>query len=438
MSSHLSSRALALRALIHRFIDERKQAKLESLKKLAPDDPKLIEQAAKYQPQAWLDRAAKKSSQRRVVTHSVKGVHPKATSSSLFCLPSTLPQHFEVGSHCLPPNAELDSDGNAAALDVDAFLRLRLDGEPRSLLELSSAADAEWLAALSDDLDIAQRWASSFAQMATATGPLSSHTLAKQVYWRLSGANEADDPSSYHLLAPLYPTALVHRVHRVLEAHRFGDAAKAAREARKAGQWHPEPVHDYPHLLLQKLGGTKPQNISQLNSERRGNTPLLASVPPQWNEGLPRPPLRISSLFQRLRSWPGVRDELDRLAKFLLTDPERVEATRERVQTHVQVLVDALIEFTAWARELEPGWSLDPSCALPTAQRQWLDPEAQAIEPRARLFEAVAGDFGVWLNDALRQRFKGERVMDASTAREWTQAAEDLLRDLEPELSHAD
>jgi len=148
--------------------------------------------------------------------------------------------------------------------------------------------------------------------------------------------------------------------------------------------------------------------------------------------------LRIISLFQRLRSWPGVRDEVDRLGKFLLTDPERVEATRERVQAHVQVLIDALIEFTAWARELEPGWSLDPGCALPTAQRQWLDPEAQAIEPQARLFESVAADFGVWLNDALRQRFKGERVMDASTAREWTSLAEDLLRDLEPELSHAD
>lgn len=438
MSSHLSLRAVTLRALIHRFIDERKQTKLKSLKNLLPDDPRLTEQATKYHPHVWLESAAKRSSQRQVVTHSVKGVHPKATSSSLFCMPSTLPQHFEVGSHCLPADADLDSDGNAAALDVDAFLRLRLDGEPQSLLELSTAADADWIAALSDDIDVGQRWASSFAQMATVVGPLSSHTLAKQVYWRLGGQNEADDSSSYHLLAPLYPTALVHRVHKMLETHRFGEAAKAAREARKAGQWHPEPVHDYPNLLLQKLGGTKPQNISQLNSERRGNTPLLASVPPQWNEGLPRPPLRISSLFQRLRSWPGVRDELDRLAKFLLTNPERIEATRNRVQAHVQVLVDALIEFTAWARELEPGWSLDASCALPTTQRQWLDPEAHAIEAQARLFESVAADFGVWLNDALRQRFKGERVMDANTARAWTKEAEDLLRDLEPELSHAD
>jgi CRISPR-associated protein Csy1 len=438
MSPTVSGRSNLLRQLIHRFIDERKQAKLESLKKLPPEDPQFVELAAKYLPAAWLDDAARRSSQLQVVTHALKGSHPDAKGSSLCCDPAELPAHAEVGSHCLPPDAERDVVGNAAALDVYKLLKLRLEGEDQSLLALAQAQDADWLAALSDDADQARRWSDAFAAMAQQRGVASSHQLAKQVYWRLSGQNEADDPGSYHLLAPLYPTGLVHRVHKVLEAHRFGEAAKAAREARKTGQWHPQPVHDYPHLLLQKLGGTKPQNISQLNSERRGNTPLLASVPPQWNEGLPRPPLRVSSLFHRLRSWPGVRDEVDSLAKFLLTDPDRVEATRDRVQAHVRVLVDALIELTAWTRELEPGWSLDPSCALPIAQRQWLDPEAQAIEPQARLFESVAADFGVWLNDALRQRFKGDRVMDASTAREWTKAAEDLLRDLEPELSHAD
>jgi hypothetical protein len=34
-----------------------------------------------------------------------------------------------VGSHCLPPDAERDVVGNAAALDVYKLLKLRLEGE---------------------------------------------------------------------------------------------------------------------------------------------------------------------------------------------------------------------------------------------------------------------------------------------------------------------
>ena len=41
-------------------------------------------------------------------------------------------------------------------------------------------------------------------------------------------------------------------------------------------------VEAYASLAVQELGGTKPQNISQLNSERRGDNYLLASLPPVW------------------------------------------------------------------------------------------------------------------------------------------------------------
>ena len=58
-------------------------------------------------------------------------------------------------------------------------------------------------------------------------GGAASHTLAKQLYFPLP-----DD--GYHLLAPLFPTALVHGVHTHLQEARFSDAAKAARAARRA------------------------------------------------------------------------------------------------------------------------------------------------------------------------------------------------------------
>lgn len=437
MSPPLSPRAIALRGLMADFVAERLQAKLDALKK-PEDEPERMALRAKYQVPLWLDDAARRSGQLQVVTHALKGTHPDAKGSSLRCEPGQMAALPEVGSQCLPLQAELDVVGNAAALDVYKFLKLRLTGEAGSLLSLALAADADWLAALSDDPAQAQAWSTAFAVMAQARGTPASHTLAKQVYWRLAG-QDAHAADSYHLLAPLYPTALVHQVHVVLQAHRFSDEAKEARAARKAQAWHAEPTHDYPGIAFQKLGGTKPQNISQLNSERRGANPLLASLPPLWDENRPQPPLRVTNLFQRLRFWPGVRASLVELNAFLLADPERVLATRDAVKARVDALLDALIMFTAWARELPPGWSQQSDCQLPTAQRRWLDPEGATPYAGGDLHEQLATDFSLWLNDQLRRLSKGQLTVDADMARAWATRAADALRLHEPEEAlHAD
>ncbi len=428
-------RTAALHGLIATFIAERLQAKLDKIK---IEDPTGAEQEAQLRSQhdaaTWLDDAARRSSQLQVVTHALKGTHPDAKGSSLRCDPAALPATAEVGSHCLGDAAPLDVVGNAAALDVFKLLKQPLPGEVHSLLALSGAADSDWLAALSADPAKAAAWAAAFAGLEQARGAPATHTLAKQVYWQIGLDAHAAD--GFHLLAPLYPTALVHRVHEVLQAHRFGEPAKLARAARKAGEWHDQPTHDYPQLAFQQLGGTKPQNISQLNSERRGANPLLASLPPQWDREHQRPPLGIDTLFELLTYRPGVRDELKALRRFLESDPDQVIGTRERRNAAVERLLDALIELTAWARDFEPGWSLDATCRLPSSQRLWLDPDGfdnpTGLTP-ATATEAVADQFGVWLNQQLRDPLS----MDANTALAWRTLARDALRDFTPEASHA-
>ena len=352
---------------------------------------------AQFIPAVWLEDAARRVGQIQAVTHSLKPIHPDAKGSSLFREPGALPPLDEVGSHNLGASFDADVVGNAAALDVYKLLKLTHQG--RSLLDLAIAADADLGAALSADPILAQAWMAAYAGLAAPRDKAASHSQAKQIYWPI-GDNPHDD-AGYHLLAPLYPTSLVHRVYLALQDDRFSDAAKAAREARKAGELHQRPVREYPNLAIQSLGGTKPQNISQLNSERRGDNCLLASLPPVWKSVDVKPLFGVDSLFKQYSGRKQVRTLAAQLRRFLESDPAGNLKTRQHRDELVDALIDELMQFNAELGTLDAGWSASAECDLPAAHRAWLDPDGcdPAVDDAA---DRVASDFANWLNGQLR------------------------------------
>jgi len=389
-------RIAAIRADINGFLEERLKGKLE---KLSTDDPKRAELQGQFISNTWLADAARRVVQIQAVTHSLKPIHPDAKGSSLYREPDQLPASKAVGTHSLGSSFSVDVVGNAAALDVYKFLKLSYEG--RSLFELAVDGDTDFAAALDDNAATAQEWMAAFAGLAKARTPISSHTNAKQLYWLVG--NDAHDDGAYHLLAPLYPTALVHRVYLQLQEDRFGEDAKEARAARKAGTHHARPVREYPQLAIQKLGGTKPQNISQLNSERRGDNYLLASVPPVWKSEEVRPLLRVSSLFKVYGRRRAVAQQARGLRLFLQGRPPTNESTRREVRDWVQGLIDELVQFQAELLTLAPGWSQTEECLLSADQRAWLDPQWQepATVDQDDAADAVAADFARWMNAQL-------------------------------------
>lgn len=421
MSPPDSLRTTAIRAVITEFLQQRLATKLE---KLAQDDPKRAELQAQYQPAVWLEDAARRVGQIQAVTHSLKPIHPDAKGSSLYREPNSLSPLDELGSHALGDAFDADVVGNAAALDVYKFLKLTHQGQ--SLLGLAVQADVDLGAALSDDTAQAKEWMAAFAGLSEARGRLSSHTLAKQLYWPVG--DDPHDDAGYHLLAPLYPTSLVHRVYQTLQEDRFSEEAKAAREARKAGHWHERPVREYPHLAIQKLGGTKPQNISQLNSERRGDNLLLASLPPVWRSPEVRPVLGVASLFKVFRHRPEARRLTQQLRRFLQGDPASNLATRTQRDEWVEALLEELMLFTAEQQTLEPGWSAGPQCKLPAAHRAWLDPEGMT-DPVPDLIDELAQDFANWLNHELRDPLP----MGDPEYLHWRNQARELFKAMERE-----
>ena len=394
---------------IHAFLQERLHAKLEKLK--ADEDGKRTELIAQHQPAAWLDDAARRVQQIQAVTHSLKPIHPDARGTNLYVEPRTLPPLAELGSHALGERFVGDVVGNAAALDVYKLLKLEVNG--RSLLTALLAQDADALAALHTDPAQAQALRDAFVSLTQprAEGP-SSHTLAKQLYW-LTGTDACDD-AHYTLLAPLYATSLAHAVHAQVQEDRFGEANKAARQARRERKVHDGVFHDYPGLAVQNMGGTKPQNISQLNSERRGMNYLLSSLPPKWKVNAQRFPTHADSVFTRyFDSRPLVRQTVKTLRRYLESNPNPVKDTRDHRKELVDVLVDEMVNMAAELQHaLPPGWTLDDPrfSALNEDEQTWLDalraelPEEDDFANRWLAMEwpdAIGTRFGNWLNARL-------------------------------------
>lgn len=421
-----ASDGIKLRSLIHSFIQDRLQAKLD---KLAEDDPKRGELFAQYEPQAWLADAARRVGQIQAVTHALKPIHPDARGTSLYVEPNQLPVLGVVGSHVLAGDFASDVVGNAAALDVYKFLRLELDGS--SILQRLQADDPDVLAAFSQDADQARQWADAFLGLVQDNEQVAaSHVLAKQLYW-LIGRDSADD-GQYHLLAPLFPTSLVHAVHGIVQEDRFGERAKLARQARRDNKLHDDPVRAYPDLAARKLGGTKPQNISQLNSERGGVNYLLGSLPPTWKSRTIPEPWGIESIFDSLlMRRREVRHLAGNLLRFLLSKPSSTQETRERVDRYVSGLIDEVVLFAGELRAAWPaGWTTDSRCVLAHEEQLWLDigrveldemfysdadKRFQADWQKMDWPDQIGHRFGNWLN----ARLHGHLPVGDAEQRQW-------------------
>lgn len=410
------------RTEIERFLQERLQTKLDKLK---PDDPQRDEVIASFVRDVWLEDAARRVQQIQAVTHSLKPIHPDARGTNLYVEPAQLPVLAELGSHALGADFAGDVVGNAAALDVYKFLKLQVAGQ--SLLAALLAEDAAALQALHDDPAQAKALRDAFVSLTAArTGGPSSHGRAKQLYW-LMGSDAADD-AQYELLAPLYATSLAHAVYGEIQEHRFGEANKAARIARRERKPHEGVFHDYPGLAAQKMGGTKPQNISQLNSERGGVNYLLASLPPAWTPSAVRLPVHAVSVFDRLFiARPEVRRTLRALRKFLASEPEPNLATRQRREAFTDALLDELVAFAGELQQLvQAGWSKDDERFkdLDYMEQLWLDPLRAELKEEVQFAHdwmymdwpaEIGKSFARWLNKQLKNQLP---VGDVE-ARQW-------------------
>lgn len=385
----------------------------------------------KYQLASILEKGCKANGM-AIGTHIAKGVHPdlkikQATNLSVrFHELSTLD---EVGSHVLNSQeslADATGDGayNAAAYELYLLLDCKVEGVTFGVLLQSADTDA--LTALGHEPAEAAKLAGKLVLLLeNKCAKPAVQALSKQIYW-LTGVNPIKN-NDYCLLVPLYPASLVHQAFLQIHPSRYGLANLAARKAKRDRKAHECAYEEYRDWALQKMGGTKPQNISHLNSERKGENYLLSSLPPPaWKPNPAYLPVHCNSAFDRaFGARPAVRSTVKAFLGFLLTDPEPNRHTREKVDGFLDSLVDEVVMYAGELRSQPAGWSLDDryeDLALP--EKLWLDPERLDIPKETEFAQhwhrkdwpaQVGKRFAHWLNAQLKGKLP---VGDAET-REW-------------------
>lgn len=400
----------SLRELIDAFIRERLQAKLDKLKPEETDKRDELERS--YERSTWLVNLARRASNVRMASHivkpmngSIKSIERGAQIVTELRVNQIARMHFEgILSTSNSSAAPYDDDivGNAALVLAD-FKLFACRWRKRALLDLVIERDSEFIAALGLG-EQADELCSAFTTLGEPGPRPASDTLAKQIYFPVG-------EGSYHLLAPLFPTSLVQAAQTQMRDDRYGEAAKAAREARNKEQHSAHGYCEYPNMAIQKFGGTKPQNISQLNSERHGENWLLASLPPNWESESVKPPLNCDSIFG---TWFGrdkrTRELTRRLREFLETTSHNNIAIRNHRAKLVQEICDEAHDYAAGVQNLVAGWSADPSCELQESEKHWLDPgrvemdEEFASAHRGDWSTEVGRRFANWLNAQLRSK----------------------------------
>lgn len=379
-----TERALEIRRALEAHVSGRLSMALKKLEgkddsQSRKDREKAI---AEYDLDHVIAEGTKYVDQVQIATHIAKATHPDLKVKEVTNIrlqPSAVAYDMEVGTHLLEPRAlAFDATGNGAVnkKGYELFLLLNIPIKGERFIDLLAKQDSDALAALDENISVAQELASMAVLIEQdKCEQLSSHALAKQVYWCISG--DPTDDSGFHLLQPMFSSSLAHEVHKEITQARYLDEQnKAARQAFYKKEAHDSAYREYKDVAIRKLGGTKPQNISQLNSERGGVNYLLGSLPPRWKQNRTASFLYIDSALVRFQNFENVRGLVKELISFLQGIPAPTMETRQAREALERSLGQALAAFgLATRHSFEPGWTRSTECQLPPCERVWLDLE---------------------------------------------------------------
>ncbi|MDW6005271.1 type I-F CRISPR-associated protein Csy1 [Vibrio mangrovi] len=424
---------------IERYIHERYLAKQEALDKTyakARQDAVSettaaeveTEYAAKreklqqdFQISHWLDSAAQRASQISMATHAIKFTHSGAKGSNLLASNLGSDPHYLDTSALKKP--AVDVVGNAAALDVARLLQLT-DEHGTSLFDYLKQENTTPLQPFTTDETQLSRWTDGLKQALHDQAP-SSHTLGKQIYFPI-GDNQ------YHLLVPLYSSSLSQAFYDAIHHSRYSQEMKAVRDARKNQQPHNTPLVAYPDLAVTIAGGSKPQNVSQLNSGRGGRNYLFSARPPVW-QTRQKPPLTSDNIFTHPELRYLTRDTIRQLRRFLTRLNQQQTDSNQRIRNYIRQQVDEVIDQALskagqW-QQLPARWS-DQASDLPLAQRRWLDPEHPQWDRHDQQWQQeLAQNFGLWLKDSLNYHNQESFVLGNEEVEIWKKAFLEALQE---------
>jgi CRISPR-associated protein Csy1 len=374
---------------IQQFLDERKEAWLKKKVKGSTTEEELVvlesEATTTFSLAKWLPDAAKRAKQLSLVSHPGKFSHPSAKISPVI---ATAPRVADGFLRTGNVSTGLDVFGNAAAMDVYKFLSIALKDEKTILDHLEAQTDYIGKQFELPDVTFAELSNGLLAIKQSDDESIKTSGKLKQVYFPID-----DD---YHLLSILTPSNIMYKLKERINIMRFSDEAKAAREDRKKNKHSELTLSDVFNLSVIGFGGTKPQNISVLNSQNGGAAYLLPSLPPKLEKRKIRQP-KVSFFKEVL--WPkGYTEEFQAIHKLLISDDNNVHLRRKR-DSLVKSVIYQIVDQVWITRRLDSGWSdTELSASLPQFQKVWLDNKYLVEREDEAVFEKVKEEVALWIS----------------------------------------
>ncbi len=386
-----------LDSAIQGFLDERKAIWLKKkINTNSSDEDKIeLEQQAldEFSLATWLPNAAIRAKQLYLVSHPGKFSHPSAKISSIIANAQCIPDGFlRTG------NVEVDLDvfGNAAAMDVYKFLNIKLSDDQTILQHLENKTEI-----IRNQLSIPTVSFQDIEQGLLAikqdddTAAIKTSGKIKQVYFPVE--------KGYHLLSILTPSSVMYKLKERINIMRFSDKAKEARDAKKKNHHHEQCLSEVYGLSVIGFGGTKPQNISVLNSQNGGAAYLLFSMPPQLEERKVRPPkTNFFSNTLWLKMFQGDFQQFHKLLTLLATEGGNNSHNRRKRDRIMKSIIYQIVDRLWAIRYLPSAWSdSDLYQQLPHDQKIWLDQQYKdEREKNTEWLDSIKNDLARWFINA--------------------------------------
>ncbi|EPZ4992549.1 type I-F CRISPR-associated protein Csy1 [Vibrio cholerae] len=353
------------------FFAERKEAWLKKNISAAMSDTEVLEKQQECEQNFlldnWLPDAAKRAGQISVASHPCTFSHPSARKNKNGYVSSIIAKNKpRIDGFLRSGNVSVEPDalGNAAALDVYKFLSLEMSDQRSLLVHIEQESE---LARQLLDIPSCEYQAlrDGFLKMVDSDQASVSSSKIKQVYFPIADGE-------YHLLSLLTHSGHLFELRKRLDALRFGDAVKEARECKKTNHFHPEGYQEIFGLTTIGFGGTKPQNISVLNNQNAGKAHLLASIPPELTPRDIRLPK--TDFFKESFTARQAKEVLESLHRLFQIDYNNINL-RDGRDYRIQQYVDLVIEKMWQVRLFLEAYSGELSSALPLEQKIWLYPD---------------------------------------------------------------
>lgn len=234
--------------------------------------------------------------------------------------------------------------------------------------------------------------------------PEATDTHLRQVYFPIA-------EGKYHLLSVMPSSSLaleMYRRIRAINGHKIGCY-------NKKSETYGQPCEEITELTKISFGGTKPLNISALNSRCGGKTYLLSSLPPS----LPARKIRLpkSDFFRESIWYKQQSSTLYRLHAYMKQDRNTMEI-RQAIHDLMDEIISAVLLTAYQIRAGEIGWSEKEAYSqLPTAQKIWLDDVCMEERLETSWTGEIAAAFARWVVFSY-EKLLGEEAVSLGDA-EW-------------------